>query len=120
MQAQENLEGRYFPKIGELLDAGQCERAQRLYNVYKQTANRTDRGIEQRIEACLNGTGGSGGDTRPSTLTLTVNGEEFTMVYVPGGTFMMGAQKANSSQPPSRVWSRKASPPVCRPNVASL
>ena len=95
IHAQETLEGKYFPKIDELLDAGQCERAQRLYNVYKETSNRTNRDREKRIDECLNGIK----DTLQSTLTFTVNGERFTMVYVPGGTFTMGAQKNSSSQP---------------------
>ena len=37
--------------------------------------------------------------TKEDYMTFTVGGESFTMVYVPGGTFMMGAQKTNSSQP---------------------
>ena len=45
----------------------------------------------ERLLSKGGGTKGGGGNTSPGSQTFTVNGVSFTMVYVEGGTFTMGA-----------------------------
>ena len=96
LQAQDDYADKYFPKIRERLKEGNCERAQDLYNVYKQMTSLTDREIEQRIADCLNAKNGSkdlpqqGGTNQGNNLSFTVGGVQFTMVWVEGGTYTMG------------------------------
>ena len=51
----------------------------------------------ERLLANRGGNGNGGGNTLPSNQTFTVNGISFTMVYVEGGTFTMGATSEQGS-----------------------
>lgn len=52
---EENYEDKYFPAINERLTEGDCQRAQRLYNVYKELTNKTNLDIERQITLCNEG-----------------------------------------------------------------
>ena len=121
MYAQ-SYEDKYFPEITNKLEEGDCESAQRLYNVYKVMTNKTNTDIEQRIERCGNGEQHihpnlperQKKDRGDHTFTLntpkykavyydngnvkfTVNGIEFEMVLVESGSFYMGAQNKDKT-----------------------
>lgn len=92
INAQEDYDF-YLQKARQRLAEGDCTRAEASYNTYKDIANKTNREIEQLIEECKKGIPSD----YSSDLTFTVNGELFTMKYVEGGSFWMGAQSVNPS-----------------------
>lgn len=84
---------QYYRHINEHLSIGNCDKAQRLYDVFRVESGRKDVAIEQMITKCLSVHGAT--NTRKGTImrcdtTLSVGEVEFKMVWVVGGTFMMG------------------------------
>jgi len=77
--------------INTALSQGDCDRAQRNYNVWKDFAKTSDPSVERRIAECRgDGTGGA-------NQSFTVNGVTFEMIFVQGGTFSMGCTAEQGS-----------------------
>lgn len=67
---------------------GNCESAQKFYNVYKKLSNKTDASVEAQIRKC-NG-GASTGNAVSKDYTEKAWGINMKMIRVEGGDFMMG------------------------------
>ena len=67
---------------------GNCESAQKFYNVYKKLSNKTDASVEAQIRKC-NG-GASTGNAVSKDYTEKAWGINMKMIWVEGGDFMMG------------------------------
>lgn len=98
----DDCDDTYLQAINSALDEGDCKGARRFYNAYKECRKgRTSSDIERRIAECEksttggNSTTGTRGSNERKNLTFEVKGVKFTMVYVEGGTYMMGAQKSD-------------------------
>lgn len=85
------------------LKAGNCNCAKGAYQTYQAIEGKNNSGIERRIAECEkpttggNSTTGTTGSNERKNLTFEEKGVKFTMVYVEGGSYLMGAQKDNSS-----------------------
>ena len=102
LMGQNDEYGQYYRYINEHISKGNCESAQKLYNIFKQESGKSDKDLEARIAQCLSVRGGAeqgdnnssqrvtSGTSRGSDMTFVVGGVEFKMVRVDGGTFTMG------------------------------
>ena len=78
MNAQDN--SYYLTKAFELLSEGNVESAERHYSVYQKMTNQSDANFELILK-----------EYKHSNMAINLpSGETFVMVFVEGGTFMMG------------------------------
>lgn len=75
----------YLREAYESIAKGDCDRAQKLYNVYKDVERKSNTELEQQIEDCY--------DEKKGDITVTVKGIYFVMKFVKGGTFQMGSSE---------------------------
>ena len=85
----------FLQKAEEYLREGNCERAEKNYEAYKIATKKNNADLQRRINECKNPSTATTNNTSNSissenNFSTTVNGYSFTMVYVNGGTFMMG------------------------------
>ena len=69
--------GFYLQKARQRIAEGDCEGAQRNYNVYKDLAKKTDKSIERMIAEC--------GDEK-TNVSGSINGHEYVDLGLPSGT----------------------------------
>lgn len=84
----------YLDKAMEKISVGDCEGAQRLYNVYKELTKRQNETLESSIEDCLMNRHAEGG-----ILNYSINNVSFRMMYVEGGSFRMGSEDVSDCKP---------------------
>ena len=68
----------YLQKARQRIAEGDCDGAQRCYNVYKDLTNKTDKDVERQIRECKGDTGGDN--------TSTYNGHGYVDLGLPSGT----------------------------------
>ena len=96
--AQEDYD-KYLQKAWQRLEEGNCNAAQRNYDVYKELTHKEDALVEKGIKDCIwekdslllwDGASVDGFEETCSDIVVNVNGVSFVMKAVEGGSFMMG------------------------------
>lgn len=91
----------YLKKARAKLEKGDCQGAMNNYDIYKSYTGKMEADVEQAIRECF-----SNSVPTEERITFKVGDVSFDMIYVEGGTFVMGNDKGDSyedERPPHNV-----------------
>ena len=94
-------QAQLLKNINTALSQGDCDRAQRNYNVWKYFTNSVDSAIELRIKECKDKKDAAATIQQISHKSKTLQG--VTLLYIKGGTFMMGSPESEPERESNEI-----------------